>query len=625
MKIIKFFLRLTLTRKSAIIIGLSVFSIIVGYQIRFLEKSSVGIEEFFYQISDQAVAKPYSNSKLSSENLEIQSCGAKVSAQAFFELVVLKRFNELSNDCFENYERDFGSLKLDKVIRDKSLENIDGSILRDQSFTSIFRLLNKDRVSQSVLDQDQIKFFTETNFKDKKIDENFISDMLSASSHFKANHKGNEIHLKLYLFHQLPFDLKELEVTLDDVIIPTSISSDSQLLDFKSKKKNKKIKILFPKSFTVETTPLTAPGKFEILPTTFDLTINLEDTKKIPFIQSVTMNGKIANKKVKTKLNTGINVAEHEAFDVCSDLAGFEKEWMKISAKGNTLVVDKKSKIITLKSNTYKIKSNLYFPCDYSLVIEAGSKFFLDKDVSLFFTNSVRMVGTESNKISINATDENQKWGALIFLPNSQPNTFNKIKIHNFSASNGSGSFGFGRFFSGMLSILGASVDINNLFLSDNGDDDLLNIINSNIDIENIEFHNAFADGLDCDWCEGKIHSIKVNRAGVNGDGLDFSYSTVDIEDAEVYNIGDKGISVGERSNVNIKNLKVENAIIGVASKDSSNVYLNGGRFVKVEIPLTTYIKKLIFSEPTLLANDVKYSLSGNNFAAKNTTLTVRN
>jgi len=626
MKSIKFFFTKISTKKSIIILSLCFLSIIVGMQIRHLERSSILTEQFFHkEIPNPSKADYYSNIKLSQENLELQSCGSKVSPKALFELIVLQRFKELNKVCFENYKRYFSSHKFDKVFKYKSLENIDVNVLRQQSFTSIYRFLNAAEVSRSSLDKEQVEFFTNTNFNDKKINENFISDMLSVSSHFEANHKRNEIQLKVYLFHQLPFDLRELEVFLDEPIIPNLVSSDAQILDFEIKKKNKQLKIIFPKSLVVDTTPITLPGKFEILPTIIDLKITLGNTVKLPFIQGISLNGKIANKKVITKLNTGINVTEDEEFNVCSSMAEFYEQWINNSHKNNSLVVDKKNKVITLKRNKYKINKNLYFPCDYSLVVEPGSKFLLGKDVSLFFTNSIRLIGTNDQKITVDAIDANQKWGSLVFLPNSDTSFLNKVKIHHFSASNGSGAYGFGRFFSGMLTILGASVDLNTLYLSDNGDDDLLNIINSQINIENIEFYNAFADGIDCDWCEGLMRSIKVNGTGVNGDGLDFSYSSINIIDIEVYDIGDKGISVGERSDVDIENLKVSNAIIGVASKDSSNVILNGGDFVKVKTPLTTYIKKPIFSEPTLHAYNVNYYLSGNNVAAKNTILEIRN
>ena len=63
-----------------------------------------------------------------------------------------------------------------------------------------------------------------------------------------------------------------------------------------------------------------------------------------------------------------------------------------------------------------------------------------------------------------------------------------------------------------------------------------------------------------------------------------FSYRNYSIEN-NVKNCGEKGISVGEASNVNIQNLKAYNSNIGVASKDSSKVNLNKMNFLRFVYP----------------------------------------
>ena len=67
----------------------------------------------------------------------------------------------------------------------------------------------------------------------------------------------------------------------------------------------------------------------------------------------------------------------------------------------------------------------------------------------------------------------------------------------------------------------------------------------------------------------------------IGGDALDLSHTDIFIEDLYIENSSDKGLSIGENSNVNIRNLEVVNSKICVANKDGSmtriiNVTLSG-------------------------------------------------
>ena len=58
-------------------------------------------------------------------------------------------------------------------------------------------------------------------------------------------------------------------------------------------------------------------------------------------------------------------------------------------------------------------------------------------------------------------------------------------------------------------------------------------------------------------------------------DGLDVSGAKVDIENISVDKSGDKGISIGENSYVNLHNVSVKNSNIAIACKDKSIAYIN--------------------------------------------------
>ena len=55
---------------------------------------------------------------------------------------------------------------------------------------------------------------------------------------------------------------------------------------------------------------------------------------------------------------------------------------------------------------------------------------------------------------------------------------------------------------------------------------------------------------------------------------------------------GDKGVSVGEKSNITLNNMEAKNLFIGIASKDGSITNVKNINFDNVKIPFASYQKK---------------------------------
>ena len=70
--------------------------------------------------------------------------------------------------------------------------------------------------------------------------------------------------------------------------------------------------------------------------------------------------------------------------------------------------------------------------------------------------------------------------------------------------------------------------------------------------------------------------------------------------------IGDKGISVGEKSNVHIDDIKIDQADIGIASKDSSIIKLNKATLKNLRTCVSAYNKKQEFDGGFIKINEIK-------------------
>ena len=111
--------------------------------------------------------------------------------------------------------------------------------------------------------------------------------------------------------------------------------------------------------------------------------------------------------------------------------------------------------------------------------------------------------------------------------------------------------------------------------------------------LNEINIINSYRDALDIDFSKVDIDYINIVSAG--NDCVDLSFGIYKINEANIRDCGDKAVSVGEQSELTIKNLNVLNSITGIASKDSSKTKLENGYFKDLNICLAAYNKKQEF------------------------------
>ena len=87
--------------------------------------------------------------------------------------------------------------------------------------------------------------------------------------------------------------------------------------------------------------------------------------------------------------------------------------------------------------------------------------------------------------------------------------------------------------------------------------------------------------------------NININNA--KNDCADFSFGQYKINKLNLSNCGDKSLSVGEKSQMKIDSINVNNSNFGIASKDSSIVSFFEGNFDTVNYCLAAYNKKQEF------------------------------
>ena len=277
--------------------------------------------------------------------------------------------------------------------------------------------------------------------------------------------------------------------------------------------------------------------------------------------------------------------------------------YKKINDDCEEIILNKNQAYLILKEPIV-INSKIYHYAGY-LNEDDVEKFFKNKNIFLnqvniknsllFYDDGIKIEWDKNNKIlEIKQTKEDARAyffsGDLNDLKinfygiNSQKKEFNVNEVEDRIDKRGlTGCFSF-------VDVFFKSISIK---ISNTNCEDAVNIINSTGEIDAIEVAGSAFDALDIDFSNLLINKVTVNNAG--NDCVDVSYGKYNFKTLQVKNCGDKGLSIGERSYVKGNNIKVEQASIGLAVKDSSTSHLNELEISKVDSCVSLYRKKQEF------------------------------
>ena len=230
---------------------------------------------------------------------------------------------------------------------------------------------------------------------------------------------------------------------------------------------------------------------------------------------------------------------------------------------------NKSAQEIKFKEGNWKISSDLIVPPNQKLIIPQGVTIDLINSAMILSYSPLLAVGSENQLIEIFSSDNTGQGVTVLNSPQ-----VSLIKYVSFKGLSRPSKPGLE--LSGAINFYKSPVHIQEShFDSNKKGDDYLNLIRSDFTIKNSSISNSFADAIDIDFSNGSISESVFSNCGFgnnNGDCIDLSGSIVDIDNVMVNKASDKGISAGEQSLIEIKNSIITQSIIGLASKDLSEV-----------------------------------------------------
>ncbi len=278
---------------------------------------------------------------------------------------------------------------------------------------------------------------------------------------------------------------------------------------------------------------------------------------------------------------------------------------------------------LLLKVDGYHIPANTKLRVESDIVLPEGSALFIHEGVELGLAEGVsikvrgdlRISGTPERPVRFLSASSPEKagakaggtWGGLYAAGTDEKPV--RVLIENAIFSD-YGSFPKTRvsdlMLNGGITFYHADIVIKNAKFLNAGSEDAVNLISSVADIDKMTVVGAYSDAVDLDFSLTDIDQLSISGSG--GDGLDASFSLVRVSRSDFTGQADKGMSVGEMSNIYVFDSKFTGNDMGIANKDQSHLRVKGSLFKDNRVAISEFIKKPYFGKPIAeIAMDNRY------------------
>ena len=189
-------------------------------------------------------------------------------------------------------------------------------------------------------------------------------------------------------------------------------------------------------------------------------------------------------------------------------------------------------------------------PDNYKLIGQPGLKLILNNQSSILSYSNIEFIGNKYNPITISSEDFTGQ-GIIIFNSNKK-SIFKNVIFDKLSNPKY-----YGWNLTGVITTYHSKIEIYDSIFKNNQSEDYINFIDSEFIVNNSSFNNIYSDGIDSDYSNGNVVDTNFNNTG--NDAIDLSGSKIYIKNVFINSVGDKGLSVGERSTLYGKNIHLIN------------------------------------------------------------------
>ena len=255
----------------------------------------------------------------------------------------------------------------------------------------------------------------------------------------------------------------------------------------------------------------------------------------------------------------------------------------------------------------WNVMGDLILPDGIGLKILPGTTLRFAEEKILYSNAPINIEGSLAEPAYLTA--QNGSWGGIAVIKAGDLSEWNFVTLDKIHGSNQYGDLlgiirGAWVLTSG-INFYYSPLHLKNAAILNTNSEDAINLIHSEFVFDSSEFAYSYADAFDSDFSDGEILNCSFHDIG--GDAIDVSGSELLVVNAEISNIMDKGISAGEESFITVKGANLKNVVIGVASKDLSEVSLEDVIITEASTAaLAAYIKKNVYGPASISATDLQ-------------------
>ena len=255
---------------------------------------------------------------------------------------------------------------------------------------------------------------------------------------------------------------------------------------------------------------------------------------------------------------------------------------------------------LAIRRGAWNIERNLVLPRSTGLEVRAGTTLRFAPSAVLIVRGPVSFVGTREAPIALEPMDEESPWPGMLVLGAEGESHWSYVNVRS------TRGFEYGTWkLTGGLTFYESDVTLAKCSISDSRGEDALNIVSSKFMLDDVAITETASDAFDGDFTAGTVSGGLYESVG--GDGIDISGSKVIVDGTRLIAIRDKAISIGEGSELEARNLLIEDVGTAIVAKDHSKVSIRNSQLRNVRhAALMAYVKKPEYGPAELTADKVE-------------------
>ena len=261
------------------------------------------------------------------------------------------------------------------------------------------------------------------------------------------------------------------------------------------------------------------------------------------------------------------------------------------------LSVDDPNGTIRFRRGSWTIDRNVVLPRGYVVSAGPGVRLNLRSGAKIISYSPIVFRGSDELPVTVESSDSTGQ--GIIVIQAGKRSTLQHVVFDNLGTLEENGWQ-----VPGAVTFYESPVDLDYVQFRRNRSEDALNIIRTTFTMVRTVFVDTQADAFDGDFAEGQI--IQSAFLGCKNDAIDLSGCVIEIKDVRIDGVGDKALSAGEESTVTGGNIRINDAELGIVSKDLSTVSLRDVSITNTRVAFAAYRKKPEFGQAVIEADQVE-------------------